>query len=82
MVRNVGTLLRKKRLEAGYTQEQLALSLGISAKFVSKWERGFCLPPMDKLKKICKLLKIPKEDMVEALMDIQEKRIARLLSNI
>ena len=37
---DIGTLLRRLRLERGWTQRQAAELLGVSAQAVSKWERG------------------------------------------
>ena len=37
---NTGTIIRRLRLEAGLTQNELASRLFISDKTVSKWERG------------------------------------------
>lgn len=37
---DTGTLLRRLRLERGWTQRQAAELLGVSAQAVSKWERG------------------------------------------
>lgn len=33
-------IIRKKRRECGYTQEQVAAYLGVSAPAVNKWESG------------------------------------------
>lgn len=33
-------IIRKRRLEKGYTQEQIANYLGVSAPAVNKWEKG------------------------------------------
>lgn len=81
MLRNMGAFLKKRRTDLSMTQETLAESLGVSAKFVSKWERGLCLPPMEKLKMICKVLDIPTDEMIRRLMDVQKKRISKLLSS-
>ena len=33
-------IIKEKRLEKGYTQEQMAELLGITAPAVNKWEKG------------------------------------------
>lgn len=33
-------MIKEKRLEKGYTQEQLAEFLGITSPAVNKWEKG------------------------------------------
>lgn len=40
----IGEIIRKKREEKGLTQAQLAKTLGVTAKAVSKWETGAGLP--------------------------------------
>lgn len=39
----IGALLRQLRLEKGMTQKEVAFSLQISDKTISKWERGVSL---------------------------------------
>ena len=44
MHQEIGEMIRKKREEKGLTQAQLAKTLGVTAKAVSKWETGAGLP--------------------------------------
>lgn len=44
MVESTGTLIQRARLEKGLTQARLAERLHVSAKAVSKWERGAGMP--------------------------------------
>lgn len=37
---NVGTLIRKTRIEKGMTQEELAEKVGVKKSAVAKWENG------------------------------------------
>lgn len=53
---NSGNLLKKLRIEAGYTQKSLAEVLYVSDKAVSKWERGVCMPDSSLLPKLSVLL--------------------------
>ena len=46
---DTGTLLRRLRLERGWTQRQAAELLGVSAQAVSKWERGQGCPDVGML---------------------------------
>lgn len=36
----INEIIKEKRLEKGYTQEQMAELLGITAPAVNKWEKG------------------------------------------
>lgn len=44
--------IRGKRLEAGLSQEQLALEIGVFQSTVSAWEQGKSKPQPKNLKKI------------------------------
>ena len=37
---SMNDIIAKLRRDAGYTQEQLANMIGVSAQAVSKWEKG------------------------------------------
>lgn len=49
-----GEKLRKARLEAGYTQEELASKLIISRAAVAKWESDRGMPDVKNLKGACR----------------------------
>jgi transcriptional regulator with XRE-family HTH domain len=52
-----GRVLRKKRLEAGLTQEQLALEADVQRNYVSLMERGVNQPTIAVLFKLAGALK-------------------------
>lgn len=64
-------LLRKK---AGWSQEDLALELGVSRQSVYKWESEASLPEIDKIKAIAKLFNVSfdylMDDEIEEVGDV------------
>lgn len=56
----VGKFIRECRLKKEMTQEDIASKLAVSNKTVSKWELGKCMPSIDLLLPLCKLLDIIK----------------------
>lgn len=72
--RVVGDFLRKRRTQAGLTQSELAELLSYSsAQFISNWERGLCLPPLEVLPKLCDLCDIPHSHLIEVVHRYQEE---------
>jgi len=68
--KNMGTYLRQKRLDSGYTQSELASSLGdVHSQFVSNWERGLCAPPGHSLHKLIDVLKLSREKLVDVMLE-------------
>ncbi len=66
---NLGAFLKKKRVDAGFTQAELASKLGdVHSQFVSNWERGLCAPPGHSLHKLIDLLKLNREKLVEVML--------------
>lgn len=51
-----GDLIKKLRKEKGLTQKDLASSLNITDRAVSKWERGLCAPDISLLEPLCHIL--------------------------
>ena len=50
----IGSYIAKKRREKNLTQEQLAETLGVSNKTISKWENGKCMPDYSIIEQLCK----------------------------
>ena len=53
----IGKYIAKCRKKVNLTQEELADLIGVTAKSVSKWECGVCLPDISKMQDLCYLLK-------------------------
>ncbi len=68
---NFGIRLSNIRKELGYTQEELALRLGVTAQAVSKWERGNGYPDIDLLYSLAAVL----ECSMDELCDFKKERI-------
>lgn len=51
-----GSKISKLRKENNYTQEQLAVMLGVSRQAISKWENDVAYPETDKILKLSELL--------------------------
>ena len=52
----INEIIRKKRMEKGYTQEQMASFLGVSAPAVNKWEKAISYPDITLLPSLARLL--------------------------
>lgn len=62
-------LIKKKRMEKGYSQVSLAKALGYSSgQFVSNWERGESYPPVDRLAKMSLLFELEKEELIHLFL--------------
>lgn len=47
--------LKAARVNAGFSQKEAAIRLGVSNKTLGNWENGITFPPADKILEICKL---------------------------
>lgn len=71
----VATFLREKRMSAGLTQWDVARRLNYStAQFVSNWERGVSLPPMEALPNLASLYGTPGREFVEVIAEYQARQ--------
>ncbi len=67
---HLGQYLKQRRVDAGYSQVDLAVKLGFaSGQFVSNWERGICAPPGSTLQKMIVLLKLDREKIVDVMIE-------------
>lgn len=68
-----GQLLCKLRKEKGMTQKQVADSLNISAKTVSKWECGGGFPDVSVLRELSGLFGVNSEQLLSGSMEKNEE---------
>jgi len=59
-----GDYIRKKRLERGMTQAQLAEALNVSQRSVSRWENGSNLPELSLLQPLAMELNVTTEELL------------------
>ena len=50
--------IKEARINAGYSQKQVALELKVSIPTVSEWESGKKIPSTSNLKKLCKIFNV------------------------
>ena len=62
---DTGTLLRRLRPWAGWTQRRAAELLGVSAQAVSKWERGQGCPDVGMLPRLAKIFGVSVEGILD-----------------
>ena len=63
----LGNKIRQMRKNAGYTQDQLAEKLGVSAQSISKWEQGISYPSILYLVPLTKILDCTLEELLKDL---------------
>ena len=66
-----GEYIRKKRLEAGLTQKELAAQLFVTESTISKWERALSYPDVSMVTAICAALHITEHEFFTACDDDQ-----------
>ena len=60
----IGRRVRARRRALGMTQEQLAKALGLSAEFVARIDRGYCLPSVSTLSKLAIVLQVTTDHLI------------------
>ncbi len=80
--KSFGEYIRRKRLEAGLTQKDLAGQLFVTESTVSKWERALSYPDVSMVTAICAALHITEHEFFTACDDdqahAQERQAAAL----
>ena len=69
----IGTAIKTLRIQEGYTQQDLADSLGVSGQAVSKWERGLSVPDISIVMKLSDLLNVDVDNLLEGNISFLEK---------
>ena len=68
----LGLLIRKKRVEKGLTQQQLASHLGVSPKTISRWERSLNIPDISMLESLSLELGISVKNLIVGEETVQD----------
>jgi len=71
--------LKKARKSKGLTQAQLAKKLGYTAQFVTNWERGVSMPPIEKLGKVAKICSVSGREIADILIQQYEQKLKKAL---
>lgn len=64
-VDNIGKYLLEKRKEKNLTLKEVANTIGLTAGYISRIERGSSTPSKDVLKKICNIYEIDYNDVID-----------------
>ena len=62
---SIGEKLKLARKKANLTQGELAEKLQVYQKDISRWERGERTPSLEIFAKICKILKISADEILD-----------------
>lgn len=60
-----GDRLRKARLNANITQQELAKKVGAKANSVSNWENGISRPDIEQVSQICAVLNVSANFLID-----------------
>ena len=72
-LRKIGIFLKDLRKEKGLTQEQLAETLNVSRRTVSRWETGSNMPDLDLLMEIADLYEVDLREMLNGERKSEDK---------
>ena len=66
----IGKYIRKKRIEKGMTQQQLAEKIQVTEKAVSRWETGRGVPDISLLEPLAEELHVSVTELVTGSLDV------------
>lgn len=78
----INQIIREKRKELSFTQEQIAALLGVSAPAVNKWEKGSTYPDVTLLPALARLLKIDLNTLMSFHDDLTEVEIENFVNEV
>ncbi len=79
---SMNEIIRQKRKELDYTQEQVASQLGVSIPAVSKWESGTTYPDVELLPALARVLKIDVNTLLCFKVELSEIEIENIVKNV
>lgn len=62
--KHLGSVVRTRRVQKGWTQKDLANVLGVHRPYISRWETGRSMPTIDALKRLCEVLELSAEELL------------------
>ena len=78
----IGRFIAECRLEKGFTQIELARQLNVTNQAISKWENGRCMPELEIIEKLCKILGISINELLSGERLNEENYQDKLEENI
>ncbi len=75
-------IIRKKRIEKGYTQEQMACFLGVSAPAVNKWEKAISYPDITLLPALARLLDTDLNTLLSFQDDLTRDEVGQFMNEL
>ena len=70
------SVLKRLRIEAGLSQGDVRKALGYtSAQFVSNWERGLSIPPVETLGELAVFYSIPSEQLFKTYLEYRLRNL-------
>ncbi len=78
----IGQFIAERRKLQKLTQAQLAESLGITDRAVSKWERGRALPDVSVMPELCRILGITVNDLLSGKVVTKDDYVEELEKNL
>ncbi len=66
--------IKAARKAAGVTQKELAETIGVYQKDISRWERGERLPSLEMFVKLCRALDVSADVILETGKGAKEKK--------
>lgn len=68
--KRLGSYLKDKRLESGFSQRHVARKLKYgSPQFISNWERGVSSPPLKKINELINIYGLSKREVIKIILD-------------
>lgn len=74
-----GEVIRDARFQSDLSQIALAKQLGCKSQFIANIERGISNIPARQIKKICKVLKIKQDVLIDRLVEDYRNKLFKML---